>query len=137
MLAILTLVAGLITLATGSWRFDVLGLRISMSSSSRAFAIALTFAIGCAAFTRRARQALASRPALTFYAGATLMTMVLAHGPVMAYRSVVILDPACGWLERAWNQRAARAESILDGRVDAWGGGCRVRPARSRQRAGE
>ncbi len=100
-LAVLTLVAGLVTLATGSWRFDVLGLRVSMSSSSRAFAIALVLAIACAAFTRRARQALASRPALTFYAGATLMTMVLAHGPVMAYRSVVILDPApYGWLER-------------------------------------
>ena len=101
LLAILTLVAGLVTLATGSWRFDVGGWRVSMSSSSRAFAIALALAIGCAAFTRRARQALASRPALTFYAGATVMTMVLAHGPVMAYRSVVILDPApYGWLER-------------------------------------
>lgn len=100
-LAAVLALAAVMTMVIGSWRFDIGPLRVSMGDGTRGVAGAILLGLGAAAFTRRGRRLLASRPAIVFYAGATIVVMLLACGPVLAYHSTVLLDPTpYRWLMR-------------------------------------
>ena len=100
-LTMLLTAAACITMVTGSWRVDIGPLRVSMGDGSRALAAAIVLGLAAAACTHRGQRLLARRPAIVFYALATIVVMLLACGPVLAYHSTVLLDPTpYRWLMR-------------------------------------
>jgi F5/8 type C domain-containing protein len=100
-LATVLALAAVMTMVIGSWRFDIGPLRVSMGDGTRGIAGAILLGLGAAACTRRSQRLLASRPAIVFYAGTTIVVMGLACGPVLAYHSKVLLDPTpYRWLMR-------------------------------------
>jgi hypothetical protein len=100
-LAVLLVVGALMTTVIGAWRFDIGPLRVSMGDGTRGIAAGIVLGLCAAACTRRGQRLLASRPPIFFYAGATIVVMLLACGPVLAYHSTVLLDPTpYRWLMR-------------------------------------
>lgn len=88
----------LYTVAAGPWRASIGGLTIRVRSIDRALLLAGACWLVVAILRPAARRA-GGRPALAFYAGATVATMVLCLGPEIRVGTRTVMDHApYGWL---------------------------------------
>jgi hypothetical protein len=131
-----------VCLRTGPIDTAIGGLTVRMRNLNRAIEILLLSGGALVALTPRARQALASRSALVFYASMVVISGLLACGPVLHAGSGIVLDPApYGWLMHlpGFNELRAPAQlkmiHLMFIAVTAAFGYAALRPARSWLRA--
>jgi hypothetical protein len=93
-IALASIVAILSLLIAGPWRFTVAGITVRMADPYRALVLLIGCGIPYLRWTPRIREALNRRSPLVFYAGATIVMIVLCYGPVMRVGDAVIMEPA-------------------------------------------